>query len=535
MRGGSMASASPLQTAGVLTWPSLLPDEKAPEARGGMGTVFRARWERRRLDVAVKLLRASELSADEYAAAVVALTREAELLRLASEGGVNRFVVVQYGVVRGRASDEWRKRLGDTFALYASRVAGGGGERTAVPSGELFGLVMAWQGGGTLAQRLHGPVRWAAKTAERLLLLEHAADGVALLHSAQPQMVVHGDIKSENVLLTSAGDAAEPRLSDFGLAEVKRSVATSGGGSVHIVDGNRAGGTWPYMAPEMTKSRGVAARAASPTTDVYALTTLCWEVLVGARPWENYTDLDRSMALRDGENLDFARLPGEAPPALASLLRRGVAFAPSACPSARELCDGLRLARELIESGRFDVFLSHCWDGAAHAPATTFVLRALRESGVRVWVDLDQMGHALEVSMREGIVASTVVVALVSRRYAASKNCMLELRAARETGKAIVSCLVEPDDKWWPPTSATTDNERELAAAINPAALMFADLRKACTEAKWASASGSLPVSQRALLNASDAVPKLLQLVCEKLGKARSGPAAAAMPAAIAR
>jgi hypothetical protein len=255
-------------------------------------------------------------------------------------------------------------------------------------------------------------------------------------------------------------------------------------------------------------------------TDVYALATLCWEVLVGTRPWEKSTEADRAIALRDGENLDFSRLPGEAPPALVALLRRGVEFDPLARPSARELCDGLRSARELIESGRFDVFLSHCWNGDTHAPATTFVLRALRDSGFRVWVDVDQMGHALKTSMREGIAASTVVVALVSRRYAARPNCKLELRAARETGKAIVSCLVEPDEKWWPPTSAMTINERELAAAINPAAKMLADLRKACAAGEWASASGSLPAAQRALLNADDAVPRLVRLVSEKIAKA---------------
>jgi hypothetical protein len=108
---------------------------------------------------------------------------------------------------------------------------------------------------------------------------------------------------------------------------------------------------------------------------------------------------------------------------------------------------------------------------------------------------------------------------------------MLELRATRDSGKPMISCLVEPDEKWWPPASAVTETERELAATINPAAKMFANLLKACAAGGWAD---PVPANLLALLNAGEAVPKLLQLVKEELARARSGPAAAAAPAALA-
>jgi serine/threonine protein kinase len=214
-----------LSSASELSWSSLVPDETQAPQRGGMGTVFKARWARRGVDVAVKLLRVSELSAAEFAAAAAALLREAELLRLASDAGANRFVVAQHGVARGPPTPSWATSLGDELVYFRSRSSSGGGGgggggggaaagAAAATPGELLGLVMAWQSGGTLADRLHRDAPWAARTAERLLLLERVAEGVALLHTAHPQLVVHGDIKSDNVLLTAEG---EPRLIDFGI------------------------------------------------------------------------------------------------------------------------------------------------------------------------------------------------------------------------------------------------------------------------------------------------------------------------------
>ena len=273
----SLASAAGAE----LSWASLEPDASCTGLRGGMGTVFRARWARRGKDVAVKLLRASELSAEDFAGATAELEREAAVLRLASEGGGNTFVVPLFGVARGAATETWAKMLGDELPLFKSRAAAGGGVGGGGgPAPELLGLVMAWQAGGTLSDQLHGAGRasWLAKhTAERLLLLERAAEGVALLHSAQP-MVVHGDIKSDNVLLTMP--EGEPRLSDFGIAQIKQAVTTSSKTS-KATGGSQAAGTWTYMAPEMYRRKDVQAMGASRATDVFALATLCWE---GLRP-----------------------------------------------------------------------------------------------------------------------------------------------------------------------------------------------------------------------------------------------------------
>ena len=509
--------------ASQLSWSMFAPDSAQAPLRGGFGSVYKARWEKRRVDVAIKLLRASALSPAEYEAATAALEREAEALRLASEGGTNRFVVAQFGIARGPATPAWASTLGRDIAFFASQASGGAEESEG---GELFGLVTEWVAGGTLYDRLHGSARWAAGTAERLLLLERTADAVALLHSMQPRSVVHADIKSANVLLSERGAGAQPRLADFGLSEVRQAAAaTRAGASTARPAAGDVGGTFAYMAPEMYRRGRTPALAPSTRTDVYALSTLCWEVIVGELPWEGFTETDRVLALLTGEEdgIPWSKLPEDVPAALRTLLARGVDIDREKRPSARELCEGLRAARELLESAHFDVFLSHAWgENGAHAPVTTVVLRALRDDGRHVWVDKVEMGHDKVRSMREGVAASTLIVALVSKRYASRPDCMLELREALRLGKPVVSCLVEPMVKWWPPTDAETADEREMAAAVNPRALIFADLRRACAAGAaggwYADAEGiTLLPAQRELVDAHEAVPSLLKLVRDVL------------------
>jgi serine/threonine protein kinase len=138
-------------------------------------------------------------------------------------------------------------------------------------------------------------------TPERLLLLERVAKGVALLQSGVPTLIVHGDIKRARTRCSWA--EGTPRLSDFGLAEVKRAVATSACSvSARATRGDHASGTFPYMAPEMCKRRDAAAHTASPATDVHSLSTLAWEVLAGEPPWAVYSPDDCVLALRVSEN-----------------------------------------------------------------------------------------------------------------------------------------------------------------------------------------------------------------------------------------
>jgi hypothetical protein len=91
----------------------------------------------------------------------------------------------------------------------------------------------------------------------------------------------------------------------------------------------------------------------------------------------------------------------------------------------------LEQAHDEFLGGRFDVFLSHCWGRAdSRKPLTDAIYFALKEHGLRVWLDSNEMGHDLVVSMADGISRSDCVLALLSPDYERSRQCMFELRFA---------------------------------------------------------------------------------------------------------
>jgi len=133
--------------------------------------------------------------------------------------------------------------------------------------------------GQTLRQRLQ---RGSLAPTEVENLGRQLLSGLAAVHRAG---VVHGDLKSDNVMLL-AGTGALPRvvIIDFGLA---RAAATPARGSL----GRSANGSPPYMAPE--RLRGAPS---SPASDVYAVGVVLFEALTGQLPCGKHSDALRALA-----------------------------------------------------------------------------------------------------------------------------------------------------------------------------------------------------------------------------------------------
>jgi serine/threonine protein kinase/tetratricopeptide (TPR) repeat protein len=133
--------------------------------------------------------------------------------------------------------------------------------------GEIDFLAMEFLDGETLAERLHkGPL----PKEEAITIARQLSAGLAEAHRDQ---VVHGDLKSGNVILTKAADGAlRAVITDFGLAR-RPDVAQ------RTMQSGEAGGTPDYMAPELL--RGEKATTAS---DVYALGVILHELVAGRRP-----------------------------------------------------------------------------------------------------------------------------------------------------------------------------------------------------------------------------------------------------------
>ena len=112
--------------------------------------------------------------------------------------------------------------------------------------------------------------------ASKLTIIDQVLDG---LHYAHEQGVVHRDIKPGNLHLTSAGVA---KILDFGIARLVTAQTTGTRGLV---------GTPAYMSPEQALGHAVDRR-----TDLFALGSVVYELLSGARPFQA-DSIDRLMTL----------------------------------------------------------------------------------------------------------------------------------------------------------------------------------------------------------------------------------------------
>jgi YVTN family beta-propeller protein len=95
------------------------------------------------------------------------------------------------------------------------------------------------------------------------------------LDAAHEHGLLHGDVKSSNVLIDGRGHAY---LADFGLTRRL-------GGARHSEGGAQLMGTIDYVAPELIRGDEIDGRA-----DIYSLGCLLFECLVGQRPFERSND-----------------------------------------------------------------------------------------------------------------------------------------------------------------------------------------------------------------------------------------------------
>jgi eukaryotic-like serine/threonine-protein kinase len=131
-------------------------------------------------------------------------------------------------------------------------------------------MALEYLPGGTLSGRVGRgrrlPPRAAADLVARL------AEAVQAAHD---QGIIHRDLKPSNVLFAGPdGQAAEPKLTDFGLAKRHASDLTR----TEAVMGTPA-----YMAPEQARGE---AKFVGPAADVWALGVILYECLTGVRPFD---------------------------------------------------------------------------------------------------------------------------------------------------------------------------------------------------------------------------------------------------------
>lgn len=124
---------------------------------------------------------------------------------------------------------------------------------------------------GSLADLLHGSGRQHLSWARRQKIALGAARGLAHLHTGLETPIVHGNLKSKNVLVDEYYVA---HLTDFGLAGLMSPNAAAEMMAAASLEG--------YKAPELQKMK-----KANTKTDIYSFGIFLLEILMGKRPGKN--------------------------------------------------------------------------------------------------------------------------------------------------------------------------------------------------------------------------------------------------------
>jgi serine/threonine-protein kinase len=182
-------------------------------------------------------------------------------------------------------------------------------------------LVMAYLGGGSLAQRINRENAMSIKDTVRILRPVAAA-----LDFAHEHAVIHRDFKPGNVMFDKKGYAY---LTDFGLAKMAESSQLTA--SAGII------GTPDYMAPDWGKKGDI-----TPSVDIYALGVTVYQMLAGTVPYPASTPMGALMAHSSEPIPDIRIQRDDLPDGVQEIIAMALAKTPAErFPTAEMLIDAL--------------------------------------------------------------------------------------------------------------------------------------------------------------------------------------------------
>jgi serine/threonine-protein kinase len=258
-----------------------------PLGSGGSGSVWLARDERTGLEVALKIV-PIEGKAGERA------EREAEAAaRLRHRGCLRAYA---FGRERGHV-------------FIATEYAPGRTFRDALRSGQLND---------------GDAIEACAQLAE------------ALAH-AHGRGVLHRDVKPANALLVDGPEVVSVRLLDFGLAAFAEAHTLTAQGDVP--------GTLAYISPER-----LTGEPSTGAADVWAVGVMLWEALAGRHPFTRPSLRETGDAIEAGAPSLAVERP-DLPKPLVATVDRALALDPRKRPTAAQLADELRHAKQKPRAG----------------------------------------------------------------------------------------------------------------------------------------------------------------------------------------
>lgn len=176
-------------------------------------------------------------------------------------------------------------------------------------------------------------------------------EGLARAHEIG---IVHRDIKSENIMVTSDGHA---KILDFGLAKLNpiHNVDSSSGAEVRmsqmatlaLTQAGMVVGTLSYMSPEQARGRELDHRS-----DIFSLGVTIYEMATGQLPFSGDSPLDTMHAIAFEETRPITALRQNLPPDLQRIITRCLRKRPEdRYPDAKALVADLKALKRDMESG----------------------------------------------------------------------------------------------------------------------------------------------------------------------------------------
>ncbi len=160
------------------------------------------------------------------------------------------------------------------------------------------------------------------------------------LESAHQKGIIHRDIKSSNIMLTTDGQA---KIMDFGLAKMPdQTKITKSGTTV---------GTISYMSPEQARGEEIDARS-----DLFSLGVVLYEILTGRLPFRGSHETAVLYSIMQQEPDSLAKYRDDAPEALQQIIDKALQKeAGTRYQGASELIEDLKRVVRRVRVSRYGI------------------------------------------------------------------------------------------------------------------------------------------------------------------------------------